>query len=142
MWGANALLPAGTIRISQGKGPAGFGSAKYKAGSCAVLLVQGLSLQEAVAVVKAARPQAHPYIDCWKVSTSIRMEQEQQSTPAESPALAWKLESPQEGACACLALWTAPKTHLPNATTPCALRLHLLPRRLCAAGWLPAALRR
>ena len=33
---------------------------------CAACM-QGMSLDSALHEVKTARPQAHPYVDCWKV---------------------------------------------------------------------------
>ena len=33
--------------------------------------VKGWQLDDAVGHVKAKRPQAHPYIDCWKVPASL-----------------------------------------------------------------------
>ncbi len=32
--------------------------------------LQGMTLDDALHKVKTARPQAHPYVDCWKVSSS------------------------------------------------------------------------
>ena len=34
-------------------------------------LMQGMSLDSALQHVKTARPQAHPYVDCWKVSPAF-----------------------------------------------------------------------
>ena len=38
-------------------------------------VTQGMQLEEAETLVKSKRSQAHPYIDCWKVSaeSSCRM---------------------------------------------------------------------
>jgi hypothetical protein len=33
--------------------------------------VQGMSLQDAMSLVKGSRSQAHPYIDCWKVRAGL-----------------------------------------------------------------------
>ena len=33
--------------------------------------MQGMTLDDALNEVKTARPQAHPYVDCWKVSPAV-----------------------------------------------------------------------
>ena len=33
--------------------------------------LQGMTLESALQLVKTARPQAHPYVDCWKVSPTF-----------------------------------------------------------------------
>lgn len=34
----------------------------------------GMGMDEAVALVKGARPQAHPYIDCWQATRARLLE--------------------------------------------------------------------
>ena len=43
------------------------GCPMVRVGKAACAAVQGQTLKEAVELVKTQRPQAHPYIDCWKV---------------------------------------------------------------------------
>ena len=35
------------------------------------LVMQGMTLEDALHKVRTARPQAHPYVDCWKVTPSL-----------------------------------------------------------------------
>ena len=40
--------------------------------NCLHGLRQGMQLQEAEALVKGKRSQAHPYIDCWRVGHALK----------------------------------------------------------------------